>query len=371
MFHLEEIHPMRIAGRFFACLIVCGAVAPAIAADRTAEEIVKELDALKPPSTAAIMKAQGDERTKLIEAYRAEIKTMTTKHSALAAELLKVDPKNAKLATVLPQRWMTLAQDDKAAEALTEIDTVLKGSPDEALQKEATFARAQVLLSEDDVKADDVLTAIDAFEKLSPKDRRMPSLLYGAASSIDDNAKRTALEDRLLKEFENPQIKQMITAAREMRAKVGKPFELEFEDAIKGSTVSIKGLKGKVVVVDFWATWCGPCVAEMPKMKKLYAELKDQGVEFIGVSLDQPKEKGGLTALKEYVAKNDIQWPQYYQGNYWQSEFSKGWGINSIPCVFIVDQDGNLFSTEGRGKIDKIVPKLLEKSKAPAGAGGQ
>ena len=68
------------------------------------------------------------------------------------------------------------------------------------------------------------------------------------------------------------------------------------------------------MVIDFWATWCGPCVAEMPKMKELYAKYRDKGVEFIGVSLDQPKEQGGLDKLKKFVKENEIAWPQYYQG---------------------------------------------------------
>jgi thiol-disulfide isomerase/thioredoxin len=130
----------------------------------------------------------------------------------------------------------------------------------------------------------------------------------------------------------------------------------------------MKDLRGKVVVIDFWATWCGPCVAEMPKMKDLYAKYRDKGVEFIGVSLDQAD--GGLEKLKDFVAKNEITWPQYYQGKGWESDFSSSWGVNSIPCVFVVDQEGKLYSLNGRGKLEEMIPELLEKNKPKAAAEG-
>jgi hypothetical protein len=97
-------------------------------------------------------------------------------------------------------------------------------------------------------------------------------------------------------------------------------------------------------------------------MKELYAKYKDQGVEFLGISLDQPEEQGGLTKLKEFCAQNQITWPQYYQGKGWESDFSKGWGVNSIPCVFVVDADGKLASTSARGKLEEILPELLKKA---------
>ncbi len=133
----------------------------------------------------------------------------------------------------------------------------------------------------------------------------------------------------------------------------------------------MKNLKGKVVVIDFWATWCGPCLAEIPHMKELYTKYRGQGVEFIGVSLDQPKDKGGLDNLRKYVKDNGIEWPQYYQGNYWDSEFSKGLGITAIPRVFVVDQNGKLYSVSARGKLDTMIPELLKKKSPAAGVGAE
>ena len=95
-----------------------------------------------------------------------------------------------------------------------------------------------------------------------------------------------------------------VQQVRHQRESVGKPFDLEFTDAVSGSKVSMRKLKGKVVVVDFWATWCGPCVAEIPRMKELYAKYRNEGVKFIGVSLDEPRERGGLDSLKKFVKDN-------------------------------------------------------------------
>ncbi len=105
-------------------------------------------------------------------------------------------------------------------------------------------------------------------------------------------------------------------------------------------------------------------------MKKLYAKYRDQGVEFIGVSLDQSKEDGGLDSLKNFVKENGIEWPQYYQGKFWNGDFSKSWGVNSIPCVFVVDTEGKLYSVEARGKLEEIIPELLKKKNGSGNVGG-
>jgi len=359
---------MRIAGRVFAALIVFGAIAPAIAADKTADEILKDLNGLMPPR---FVQKPGEDRQKLIDAYMTEMKTYNEKRADLIGDLRKADPDNKELVKLLPQRWMALAQIGKTDEVGKEIDETLAKTKDASLKVEGLYVKLQLKARKSQGNLEGLAPDIEEFVKLAPKDQRTPMLLNVLLQTTKDETKKAALEDRILKEFPDSPTASSIKGVRKQKEAIGKPFELEFTEATKGTTINMKGLKGKVVVLDFWATWCGPCIAEMPNMKKLYAEYKDKGVEFIGVSLDQPKEQGGLDKLKEYVAKNDIQWPQYYQGNYWNSEFSKGWGINSIPCVFVVDADGKLYSVEARGKLETMIPELLKKAKAAPGAGGQ
>jgi thiol-disulfide isomerase/thioredoxin len=344
----------------------------ALSADRTADEILKELDTVKVPTFDGTKRDDKD----YIKDFLSKRQEATEKRAALILDLYKAAPDHKRIPALMTERWGSISPvGPKGDELKKEINDVLAETTSPKLKLEGSFVGARIKLIEGQSTGTPDVSAIDEFIKLAPKDPRCASLLYNASNLMRDSKAKAALENRIVKEFRDSPYAGMIEGTRRQREAIGKPFDLEFTDAIKGSSVSIKGLRGKVVIVDFWATWCGPCVAEMPNMKELYAKYHDRGVEFIGVSLDQPVDQGGLDSLKKFVKENEIAWPQYYQGKGWDSEFSKSWGINSIPTMFAVDVDGKLFSIEARGKLETMLPELLKKKDASVGAatgaGGQ
>ncbi|HVM61713.1 MAG TPA: TlpA disulfide reductase family protein [Verrucomicrobiae bacterium] len=126
--------------------------------------------------------------------------------------------------------------------------------------------------------------------------------------------------------------------------KLGKePLDLKFK-AVDGSDFDLAKLRGKVVLVDFWATWCGPCRMEMPNVVAAYSQYHKAGFEIVGISLDQSKEK-----LVGYTQQAGMTWPQYFDGKGWANDISRRYGINSIPSAWLVDKKGYIRATEVRG----------------------
>ncbi|HEY6227582.1 MAG TPA: redoxin domain-containing protein [Verrucomicrobiae bacterium] len=154
----------------------------------------------------------------------------------------------------------------------------------------------------------------------------------------------------------SPDARMKEAAATQLKSldRLNKPVALAYK-AVDDREVDIAKLKGKVVLIDFWATWCGPCVAELPNVKKAYDELHDQGFEIVGVSFDEDCD-----ALKKFVAKNKMAWPQFCDGGGWNNAINKDFGIHAIPAMYLIDKKGVLRDMNARGGLEDKVRALLK-----------
>jgi thiol-disulfide isomerase/thioredoxin len=324
---------------------------------REAEEILKECREVKMPSFD--QSKIGDQA--YIRMYSEARTNATAKKNELALELYRAHPNHERVMDLMLARWRSMTGAD-SAKADAEMAAFLKDHPESKVKADVLYSRAMMAASMESIRPADLASGreVEDFIRVYPSDERGAHLLMTLARGrFKTKDEQLSIYRRIAADYPESRAAKMAEGSIRRIDALGKPFELTFTDAMNGETVSMKGLAGKVVVVDFWATWCGPCIAEMPKMKELYAKYKDQGVEFIGVSLDAPGD--GLDKLKKYVDGNGISWPQYYQGNAWDSEFSLSWGINAIPALFVIDADGKLHATEARSRLDTLIPELVKK----------
>jgi len=132
-----------------------------------------------------------------------------------------------------------------------------------------------------------------------------------------------------------------------------KPLDLKFT-AVDGKTVDFAKLRGKVVLLDFWATWCPSCVEEVPNVVATYKKYHAQGFEVVGISLDQDKDK-----MLEFAGNHDMTWPQYFDGQGWNNAISSSFGVDRIPVMVLIGKDGLPVRSNGHG-LDEAVEQAIK-----------
>jgi thiol-disulfide isomerase/thioredoxin len=162
----------------------------------------------------------------------------------------------------------------------------------------------------------------------------------------------------LLKTSGVPLLESAATARAEILDRLIKlktsPLDLKFK-TVDGKDFDIAKYRGKVVVIDFWATWCGPCVAELPKVIELYKKLHDQGFEIVGISLDQDKQ-----ALEQFVKEKEMPWVQFFDGKAWENKYAQLYGIQSIPAMWLVGRDGNVVDFNAREGLETKIEAQMQ-----------
>lgn len=245
-------------------------------------------------------------------------------------------------------------------------------------QLDTIVKQVQTKLNEGKKTETDLADEIDSLDKLlaahkGEKTEDVAEVLLMKArlylELFDNSAKGTELVKQLRKDFpdtkpgqsadrilENVKKREEATRIQQTLA-VGNKFPDFEEKDLMGQPLSVANYKGKVVLVDFWATVSGPCLQELPNVLRAYERHHAQGFEIIGINLDQDEKK-----LKDFTKQMKMPWPQYFDGKGWDNKLAGKYGVQSIPTTFLLDGSGTIVGRNLRGEaLEEAVIKALAK----------
>ena len=207
---------------------------------------------------------------------------------------------------------------------------------------------------------------LDDLEKLARANSKDEQIVPVVAMFTEEAAANDEMRERaekiVLNDLKSPAAQDLavgIQAAAKLRSLNGKPLTLE-GTTVDGSKFSTADWKGKVILVDFWATWCEPCKEELPRVKKAYADFHKDGLEILGVSNDRSD-----AALKTFMTENpDMHWPQLFDAaaaakRQWHP-LAESYGITGIPTMILIDKKGIVRTVTARENFEELIPKMLK-----------
>lgn len=203
----------------------------------------------------------------------------------------------------------------------------------------------------------DILQASDASARTKAKASYLHVMNASDAPDVD-LATWITMAEKHLKQYpvleSNADIREKLVPAKVQVKLMEKPVDLKFT-ASDGREVDLEKMRGKVVLLDFWATWCPLCIAALPEVRDVYKKQRQHGFEVVGISLDSEKSE-----MDAFVKGNDMPWPHYFDGKGWENKIASKYGITQLPAMWLIDKKGMIATIHGEENLAEKVAQLLK-----------